>query len=53
MIDFADFIAINKADRQGSKDALRDVRKQYKRSRKLFQEEDSHLPVFFNTSLSF
>ena len=53
MIDFADFIAINKADRQGSKDALRDVRKQYKRSRKLFQEEDSNLPVFLTQASHF
>ena len=53
MIDFADFIAINKADRQGSEDALRDVRKQYKRSRKLFQEEDSSLPVFLTQASRF
>ena len=53
MIDFADFIAINKSDRQGSKDALRDVRKQYKRSRKLFQEEDSNLPVFLTQASHF
>src|SRR5690606_39000470 len=38
MIDFADIIAINKADRKGSLDALRDVRKQYRRSHKLFHE---------------
>jgi methylmalonyl-CoA mutase len=47
MIDFADFIAINKFDRRGSDDALREVRKQYRRSRKLFhQESDESLPVF-------
>ncbi|MBN8555103.1 MAG: methylmalonyl-CoA mutase family protein [Deltaproteobacteria bacterium] len=47
MIDFADFIAINKFDRRGSEDALREVRKQFRRSRKLFnQGEDSDLPVF-------
>ncbi len=46
MIDFADSIAINKFDRRGAEDALRDVKKQYKRSRKLFEMEDSDVPVF-------
>src|SRR5215831_1380555 len=36
MLDFADFVAINKFDRKGAEDALRDVRKQYQRNRKLF-----------------
>jgi len=36
MLDFADFVAINKFDRKGSQDALRDVRKQYQRNRELF-----------------
>ena len=53
MIDFADFIAINKADRQGSKDALRDVRKQYKRSKKLFSESDNNLPIFLTQASHF
>lgn len=54
MIDFADFIAINKADRRGSLDALRDVRKQYRRSRKLFTSpEDSELPVFLTQASHF
>jgi methylmalonyl-CoA mutase len=47
MIDFADFITINKFDRRGSEDALREVRKQYRRSRKIFQQgEDKDLPIF-------
>ncbi len=46
MIDFAQFIAINKFDRRGSEDALRDVRKQYKRSRKMFDAADEGLPIF-------
>ncbi len=46
MIDFADFISINKFDRRGSEDAIRDVRKQYKRSRKLFDAKDEELPIF-------
>jgi isobutyryl-CoA mutase len=43
MIDFADLIAINKADRRGALDALRDVRKQYRRSRKQFEGDDAIL----------
>lgn len=53
MIDFADLISINKADRRGSLDALRDVRKQYKRSRKLFTAEDESLPVFLTQAAQF
>lgn len=54
MIDFADLIAINKADRRGSLDALRDVRKQYRRSRHLFgAEEDNALPVFLTQAAQF
>ncbi|MBY0371297.1 cobalamin-dependent protein, partial [bacterium] len=45
MIDFADAIALNKFDRRGAQDALRDVRKQYKRSRKLFEASDDTVPV--------
>ena len=37
MLDFADFVAINKFDRKGAQDALRDVRKQYQRNRELFK----------------
>src|SRR6266704_5138913 len=36
MIEIADFVAINKFDRKGGEDALRDVRKQYQRNRRLF-----------------
>lgn len=46
MIDFADVIVINKFERRGSEDALRDVRKQFKRSRQLFEVPDDELPVF-------
>jgi methylmalonyl-CoA mutase len=45
MIDFADVIAINKFDRKGALDALRDVRKQYRRSRTQFTGPDDTLPV--------
>lgn len=53
MIDFADVISINKADRRGSLDAFRDVRKQYKRSRKLFDAKDEDLPVFLTQASQF
>jgi isobutyryl-CoA mutase len=46
MLDFADFIAINKFDRRGAEDALRDVRKQYQRNRNLFSTPAGDLPVF-------
>jgi methylmalonyl-CoA mutase len=39
MIDFADLISVNKADRRGAQDALRDVAKQYRRARKIFDNE--------------
>jgi methylmalonyl-CoA mutase len=46
MLDFADFVAINKFDRKGSEDALRDVRKQYQRNRERFADAVENMPVF-------
>ena len=46
MLDFADFVAINKFDRKGGEDALRDVRKQYQRNRKLFDRSAEDMPVY-------
>lgn len=46
MIDYADMIVINKFDRAGSEDALRDVRKQLRRSRGLAGTPDDGLPVY-------
>ncbi|MHA7881276.1 MAG: methylmalonyl-CoA mutase family protein [Saccharospirillum sp.] len=46
MIDLADWIAINKFDRKGAQDALRDVRKQWRRNRIDFDSDEAHLPVF-------
>ena len=46
MLDFADFVAINKFDRKGAEDALRDVRKQYQRNREKFAERTEDMPVF-------
>ncbi|CAN5855189.1 methylmalonyl-CoA mutase family protein [soil metagenome] len=45
MLDFADLIALNKFDKRGALDALRDVRKQFKRNHKLWDIEDEMLPV--------
>jgi isobutyryl-CoA mutase len=45
MLDFADVVAINKFDKRGAQDALRDVRKQYKRNHQLWDAEDETLPV--------
>ncbi len=45
MLDFADVIALNKFDKRGALDALRDVRKQYKRNHKMFETADEELPV--------
>ena len=46
MLDFADFVAINKFDRKGAEDALRDVRKQYQRNREMFGTPTEEMPVF-------
>ena len=46
MIDFADVIAINKFERKGSEDALRQVQKQYQRSRELWDESLDSMPVY-------
>src|ERR1700688_2704275 len=46
MLDFADFVAINKFDRKGSEDALRDVRKQYQRNHEWFAKGPETMPVY-------
>src|SRR4030095_15093427 len=46
MLDFADIIALNKFDKRGAMDAIRDVRKQYKRNHQLWETPDEQLPVF-------
>ena len=46
MLDFADITAINKFDRKGSDDALRDVRKQFQRNRRLFDQKTDEMPVY-------
>ena len=46
MLDFADFVAINKFDRRGAEDALRDVRKQVQRNHNLFHVNADEMPVY-------
>ncbi|EMK02274.1 MULTISPECIES: methylmalonyl-CoA mutase family protein [unclassified Leptospira] len=46
MIDYADLIAVNKCDKRGALDAIRDVQKQFQRSRKLFDQTPEKMPVF-------
>ncbi len=46
MLDFADLVAINKFDKRGAKDALRDVKKQYMRNHNLWHEDPNTMPVF-------
>ncbi|MBT8307630.1 MAG: cobalamin-dependent protein, partial [Maribacter sp.] len=46
MLDFADLVAINKFDKRGALDALRDVKKQYVRNHGLWETDKDDLPVF-------
>jgi methylmalonyl-CoA mutase len=46
MLDFADVIALNKFDKRGALDALRDVRKQYQRNHNLWDDAVDSMPVF-------
>jgi len=46
MIDFADVISINKFDKRGALDALRDVKKQYQRNHQLWEKEIDEMPVY-------
>jgi methylmalonyl-CoA mutase len=46
MLDFADVIALNKFDKRGALDALRDVRKQYQRNHNLWEKNVDEMPVY-------
>ncbi|MDG2370979.1 MAG: methylmalonyl-CoA mutase family protein [Flavobacteriales bacterium] len=46
MLDFADIVALNKFDKRGALDAIRDVKKQYKRNHNLWDIKDEEIPVF-------
>jgi len=53
MLDFADLVAINKFDKRGAPDALRDVKKQYQRNHKLFEKNLEQMPVFGTVASQF
>ena len=53
MLDYADLVAVNKAERRGAEDALRDVRKQVRRNRRAFDAKDEDLGVFPTTASRF
>jgi len=53
MLDFADFVAINKFDRKGAEDALRDVRKQVQRNREAFKRAPEEMPVYGTVAARF
>ncbi len=53
MLDYADFIAINKFDRKGAEDALRDVRKQTQRNRQAFEQSLDQMPVYGTMASNF
>jgi len=53
MLDFADLVSINKFDKRGSLDALRDVKKQYQRNHKLFSADPETMPVYGTTASQF
>ncbi len=46
MLDFADLIVLNKYDKRGAEDALRDIRKQWKRNHVAFQASNDDIPVY-------
>ena len=46
MLDFADLVVLNKFDRRGAEDALRDIRKQWKRNHLAFDAPDDEIPVY-------
>jgi methylmalonyl-CoA mutase len=53
MLDFADLVAINKADKEGAEDALRDVRKQWRRNHLSFTAPDDEVPVHLTIASDF
>ncbi|WP_461629291.1 methylmalonyl-CoA mutase family protein [Labilibaculum euxinus] len=53
MLDFADLIAINKFDKQGAQDALRDVKKQYQRNNLLWDQNPDDMPVYGTVASQF
>lgn len=53
MLDFADLIVLNKADKKGAEDALRDVKKQFRRNHLAWDLPDEQVPVFSSMASQF
>ena len=53
MLDYADLVAINKFDRRGAKDALREVKKAYQRNKKAFDRSPDSMPVYGTMAATF
>ena len=53
MLDFADLIAINKFDKRGALDAIRDVKKQYQRNHELWETPTEEMPVYGTVASQF
>jgi isobutyryl-CoA mutase len=53
MLDFADVVAINKSDKRGAEDALKDVKKQFRRNRNMWEAAESEIPVFATIASQF
>lgn len=53
MLDYADIVAINKFDKRGAKDALRDVKKQYQRNHQLFDQSTEDMPIYGSIASQF
>jgi len=53
MLDYADIIAINKSDKRGALDAIRDVRKQYQRNHLMWEKKLEDMPVFGTVASQF
>ncbi|MBN2637633.1 MAG: methylmalonyl-CoA mutase family protein [Bacteroidales bacterium] len=53
MLDYADIIALNKFDKRGAQDALRDVQKQFQRNHLLFEHNVEEMPVYGTTASQF
>ncbi len=53
MLDFADIISINKSDKKGAKDALREVKKQFQRNQELWHTDPNEMPVYLTHASQF
>jgi len=53
MLDFADIVSINKSDKKGAKDALRDVKKQFQRNQNLWHTDPNEMPVYLTHASQF